>query len=180
VSKTPGVTADVESICAKCGDVWHVVVAKVGDKIAKVQCKQCGAVHRWKPPGGAPAKTAARSTPSARAPKVAKASAAPVARVEEPAVAPDLSKPAKAYRAGETFTVGERVDHPSFGRGVVEVVAPGKVTVFFPGGRKVLAQAKPASSGLERPTETVIARPPDVPPPRAATPETPSETPEDE
>ena len=34
---------DIESICGKCGDVWHVVVAKMGEQIAKVQCKQCGA-----------------------------------------------------------------------------------------------------------------------------------------
>ena len=53
---TPPVGADVESLCAKCGDVWHVVVAKVGDRIARVQCKQCGAPHRLKPPGGPVAK----------------------------------------------------------------------------------------------------------------------------
>ena len=28
---TPAVGADIESLCSKCGDVWHVVVAKVGD-----------------------------------------------------------------------------------------------------------------------------------------------------
>ena len=27
-SMTPAVGADIESICRKCGDVWHVVVAK--------------------------------------------------------------------------------------------------------------------------------------------------------
>ena len=37
------VGADVEALCGKCGDVWHVVVAKVGDRVAKVQCKQCSA-----------------------------------------------------------------------------------------------------------------------------------------
>ena len=30
------VGADVESLCSKCGDVWHVVVAKVGDQIVRV------------------------------------------------------------------------------------------------------------------------------------------------
>src|SRR5678815_1711262 len=35
------VGADVEALCSKCGDVWHVVVAKVGERIVKVQCKQC-------------------------------------------------------------------------------------------------------------------------------------------
>ena len=31
-----GVGADVEALCSKCGDVWHVVVAKIGDKIVKM------------------------------------------------------------------------------------------------------------------------------------------------
>src|SRR5665647_995831 len=43
-----GVGADVESLCSKCGDVWHVVVAKDGDKIVKVQCKQCSGYHRYR------------------------------------------------------------------------------------------------------------------------------------
>ena len=58
------------------------------------------------------------------------------------------------YRASESFDVGERVEHPSFGQGVVEVSEPGKVTVFFATGRRVLVQAKEgrrASSELERP-----------------------------
>ncbi|MBA3542405.1 MAG: hypothetical protein H0T79_22505 [Deltaproteobacteria bacterium] len=143
-----GVGADVESLCHKCGDVWHVVVAKVGAQIAKVQCKQCGGQHRYKSPNGAPAE---KKAPAAtRAPREAKA---PVERFEKPAVAADLSKSVKTYRASESFTVGDRVDHPSFGQGVVEVSEPGKVTVFFATGRRVLVQAKsaPATGLLERP-----------------------------
>ena len=48
------VGSDVEAMCNTCGDVWHVVVAKVGDKITKVECKQCGKQHRFKPTGDAP------------------------------------------------------------------------------------------------------------------------------
>jgi len=68
-------------------------------------------------------------------------------------VAADLSKSVKPYRASEHFLVQERVDHPTFGQGVVEISEPGKITVFFATGRKVLAQAKgpPASGGLEKP-----------------------------
>ena len=51
------------------------------------------------------------------------------------------------------YEVGERVEHVQFGQGVVEVSEPGKVTVFFASGRRVLAQSKEgASTGkLERP-----------------------------
>jgi len=142
-----GVGADVEALCSKCGDVWHVVVAKVGDKIAKVHCKQCGADHRYKSPHAAPAE---KKLPAAlRAPRAPKA---PVERFEKPAVAADLAKPVRPYRASELFEVGERVDHPSFGQGVIEIVEPGKITVFFASGRRVLAAIKaPVADGLTRP-----------------------------
>ena len=131
------VGADIESLCSKCGDVWHVVVAKVGDRIVKDLCKQCGGQHRYKSPHGAPAE---KKLPSAIRP--AKEPKAPVERFEKPAVAADLTKPARTYRASEKFEVGDRIDHPSFGQGVIEISEPGKVTVFFATGRRVLVQAK--------------------------------------
>jgi hypothetical protein len=146
------VGADIEALCSKCGDVWHVVVAKVGDQIAKVLCKQCGGQHRYKSPHGAPAE---KKLPSAiRPPKEPKA---PVERFEKPAVAADLTKPARPYRASEKFEVGERIDHPSFGQGVIEIAEPGKITVFFATGRRVLVQSKDSAApgstggGLSRP-----------------------------
>jgi hypothetical protein len=145
-----GVGADVEALCSKCGDVWHVVVAKVGDKIAKVQCKQCSGYHRYKSIHGAPAE--AKLPAEKRAPKEPKA---PVERFARPAVAADLARPVKSYRATERYEVGDRVEHPSFGQGVIEVSEPGKATVFFATGRRVLSQAKDAgpsaSGGLTRP-----------------------------
>jgi predicted nucleic acid-binding Zn-ribbon protein len=143
-----GVGADVEALCSKCGDVWHVVVAKVGDKIVKVHCKQCGGDHRYKSPHDAPAE---KKLPSAIRP--AREPRAPVERFEKPAVAADLSKATRPYRASEHYEVGERIDHPSFGQGVIEIDEPGKITVFFASGRRVLVQAKaPApSGGLTRP-----------------------------
>ena len=35
-------------MCGRCGQVWHVVMAKMGDKIAKVVCKRCGGHHRYR------------------------------------------------------------------------------------------------------------------------------------
>jgi hypothetical protein len=146
---TAGVGADVEALCAKCGDVWHVVVAKVGEQIVKVQCKQCGGYHRYKSPHGAPAVKKLPATNRPARPTPTK----PVERFEKPAVAADLSKPSRPYRASDKFEVGERIDHVQFGQGVIEISEPGKITVFFASGRRVLVQAKAAngSSGLSRP-----------------------------
>jgi hypothetical protein len=151
-----GVGADVEALCSKCGDVWHVVVAKVGQQIVKVQCKQCSGYHRYKSPHGAPADKKLPATN--RAPREPKA---PVERFEKPAVAADLARPVRPYRASEMFEVGERVDHPQFGQGVIEIAEPGKITVFFGSGRRVLAQAKTAATqGLSRPKPFDHANPP--------------------
>ena len=145
------VGADVEALCSKCGDVWHVVVAKVGEQIVKFQCKQCSGYHRYKSPHGAPA---VKKLPATNRPVREREPKAPVERFEKPAVQADLSKPARPYRASENFEVGERVEHPNFGQGVVEVSesVQGKITVFFASGRRVLVQAKSgAGGGLSRP-----------------------------
>jgi hypothetical protein len=145
---TPPVGADIEALCGKCGDVWHVVAAKVGDEVMKVVCKQCGQQHRYKPLPGSPAAKAkeAKATKSgARAKKEAAAKPEPPAA--EPTVAADMSKPVKPYRADQAFEAGERVSHPTFGTGVVESSpGPGKIQVFFASGRRVLACAKAAST----------------------------------
>jgi hypothetical protein len=159
-SMSAGVGADVEALCSKCGDVWHVVVAKVREQIVKVQCKQCSGYHRYKSPHGAPAekKLPAANRPAREREREAKG---PVERFEKPAVAADLTKPARTYRASELFEVGERIDHPSFGQGVVEIADSGKITVFFGSGRRVLVQAKaPVAGGLSRPKPFDHTRPP--------------------
>jgi hypothetical protein len=150
-SMSAAVGADVESLCSKCGDVWHVVVAKVGDSIVRVLCKQCGGQHRYKSPHGAPK---AKRQPSLSTPKAPRAEKAPVERFEKPAVAADLTKPVRKYAASLRYEVSERVEHPTFGQGVVEISEPGKITLFFAIGRRVLAQSKEGedtSNKLSRP-----------------------------
>jgi len=135
------VGADVEALCSNCGDGWHVVVAKVGDQIVKVLCKECGGQHRYKSPHGAP-KEKRQPSLATRAAAPSRAEKAPVERFEKPAVAADLSKPVRQYAASLKYEVGERVEHPTFGQGVIEAAEPGKITVFFGVGRRVLAQSK--------------------------------------
>ncbi len=138
MAPTPDVGKDIESICGKCGDVWHVVVAKVGDRIAKVLCKQCGVQHRYRPPGGTPRKAASRTTRSASATtKKTRAPRGPA--LPHPEVVADLSAPTQAYRLSERYEVGQRIDHPKFGVGVVESeIGRGKIQVCFPDARRVL------------------------------------------
>jgi hypothetical protein len=151
MATTPGVGQDIEALCGKCGQVWHVVMAKMGDKIAKVVCKRCGGHHRYRneneeaadaarPAGGARATASSRSAARSRKPS-------PV----PPIPAFDPTKPARPYAASASYALGERIAHPTFGVGVVAgSPGAGKVDVVFPAGPRVLAAAKAVSS-LARP-----------------------------
>lgn len=142
--------ADVESLCSKCGDVWHVVVAKVGEQIVKVQCKECGGYHRHRPPGGTAARKprAASSSSSSSSPRRSSAlGRGPAAKAPPTTFSPDPSLPIRSYSMREIFQPGEQIKHPRFGVGLVERTGdPGKISVLFSDGRKILAQAKPDST----------------------------------
>jgi hypothetical protein len=158
---TAAVGEDIEALCGRCGQVWHVVMAKMGDKIAKVVCKRCGGHHLYRTEhvGEDPSTSASTRASGARRTRTRMA--------PEPAPVPafDPSKPPRPYSAAQSFSIGERVVHATFGGGVVTgSPGPGKVEVAFPVGRRVLASAKIAST-LERPILAmhvpIADRPPD-------------------
>ncbi|MBW2733404.1 MAG: hypothetical protein JRH20_13535 [Deltaproteobacteria bacterium] len=140
------VGADIESLCGKCGDVWHVVVAMVADRIAKVECKQCGRQHRHRPPNGAKpvAKAASPRRSSTKKATTRKTTAGAQSTSNMPLIEIDPKKPLRPYAITEEFATGDRVAHKRFGEGVVEMVlGPDKVQVFFAdGGRRVMAQGR--------------------------------------
>jgi len=132
------VGSDIGALCGKCGDVWHVVIARAGGRIAQVECKQCGARHRFRPPPGerdaAPA--AARRTRRRSAPASGSANA-------ESIVAADPARPPRAFDPRATYRAGDRLLHASFGEGVVQAVTGGtKIRVHFGSGEKLLVHAR--------------------------------------
>jgi len=165
---TPSVGKDIEDVCARCGDTWHVVVAKMGERVVKVVCKMCGSQHGYR--GDAandkPAASAGGSSSSwgtSRRRQVSKRRAAP----PPPPPTFDPSLPPRPYSAKDGYLPGERIVHPTFGTGVVAATpGPGKVDVAFPAGARTLACAKVAST-LERPVAVrvpIADRPPDPEP----------------
>jgi hypothetical protein len=158
---TPGVGEDIEDICTRCGDTWHVVMAKLGDRVAKVVCKLCGSQHNYRGEKNAPppARGSASSWGRPRRRRAGRASSTP-----EPQLAQfDPSKPPRGYSPQQAFLPGERVIHPTFGVGVVaSTPGPGKVEVQFPGGARTLACAKTGST-LERPVAVQGLAVPDSP-----------------
>ena len=55
-------------MCGRCGQVWHVVMAKMGDRIAKVVCKRCGGHHRYRDENADARRRARRRAAGARRP----------------------------------------------------------------------------------------------------------------
>ena len=161
---TPGVGQDIEDICTRCGDTWHVVMAKMGERVVKVVCKLCGSQHNYRgESNGAAASSSSSSWGGARRRKTLKraAPAVPTAPDYDPA------KPPRAYSAQGSYAAGERIIHPSFGTGVVAgSPGRGKVDVVFPAGARTLACAKAAST-LERPIAASNVPIADRPPERA-------------
>ena len=130
---------DVESICNKCGDVWHVVLAMVDRTIAKVQCKECGAQHRYRPSDGvAPSRPARRSEASAKGKRPARARAS-----SAPKIMADPSRPIRPYAVTERFAAGDPIDHQQFGMGVVqEALESDKIAVHFTDRERVLVHGR--------------------------------------
>lgn len=163
---TVGVGEDIEDTCSRCGDTWHVVMAKMGAKIAKVVCKRCGSQHNYRS-GEATAPAAAATTAAGRRRTVSRKPTSPPA-APEPRAMPqfDASKPPRSYSPRDPYAPGERIAHPSFGVGVVATIpGAGKVEVVFPSGVRVLACAREESS-LQRPTHVVSVPISDRPPRR--------------
>jgi hypothetical protein len=146
---TPDTGEDIEDVCSRCGDCWHVVMAKVGEKIAKVVCKRCGSQHGYRGPNSAAEPAGAASATGKKVVKKRSTKSTPVVELKAPDF--DPSKPPRPYSVRDIYQPGERILHPTFGTGVVATAtAPGKVDVVFPAGARTLACGK-AESTLARP-----------------------------
>lgn len=130
---------EIDSYCTKCKlDLTHKIVAVVGNKPVKVECRTCYGVHNYRAP-----KSAVAATPTARASSGARASssrATTVSRAEpEPPPSPPDSARILLYQPSERFAVGAWISHKTFGLGVVlRELATNKIEVRFDADTKVL------------------------------------------
>jgi hypothetical protein len=103
-----GVGTYVDAACGKCKSVTsHIVLAKLGDKPTRVECRTCHAMHAYRLPGVKKASAASRALPKATP---AETWAARMRQAKGEAV---------PYLPGGHYAVGSRLSHPSFGEGVV-------------------------------------------------------------
>ena len=124
-----GVGKEVLSYCNKCKlALAHIIVTmKTDTVIGKTQCKTCSSTHAYKDPSGVKA-SKTRSKTSVKKTASKKAS---VSDLWMEAIGKATKKSVK-YSPKTKFEMGDLIDHPKFGPGVIERCFDGdKIQVLF-------------------------------------------------
>ncbi len=139
MARTSSVAGETLSYCTSCKmDLNHVIVAMKGDKVIKVQCLTCKKEHAFRPIKGAT---------EPQAPKASKAKKAASEDTENHSIEIEWEKlmsahrdlPGKPYSTKGHFTLGDKLNHPTFGDGIVgKLIYPNKLEVIFRHDVKVL------------------------------------------
>jgi hypothetical protein len=153
--------------CRRCGDITgHVITLVLDGRIAKIECKACGSVHKYREvrlPGAQGAgESAARPARTGEArekrPGISPShgphrplSASPPARSKRPLSAAKLesawqeamvrhsAETPGPYSMNASYAARDFIAHPVFGRGeVIRVSPPDKMDVLFHEGMKTL------------------------------------------
>ena len=129
------VSEDIVAYCTSCKlDLAHVIVALDGKKVKKVLCKTCNKEHVYKAPKKGKV-TAKKKKTTAKSKKIT------ISPLEEWEKAMELSKdaPISVYEQDGTFKEGNKVDHRSFGKGLItKLIHPNKMEVIFEEGTKFM------------------------------------------
>ena len=137
MANTTSVAKETLAYCTSCKmDLNHIIVAMKGDRIAKVQCLTCKKEHVYRVPKGA-------SEPQPKTPRAKKQVAEEVDHsIEaewEKLMSSHRELPVKAYSMKGQFTLGDKLNHPTFGDGIVgRLIYPNKLEVIFRHDVKVL------------------------------------------
>ncbi|MBZ0156023.1 MAG: hypothetical protein K8I29_07375 [Alphaproteobacteria bacterium] len=131
---------EVSSYCTRCKlDLTHIVIAMVGQKIVKVQCRTCGSIHGYR-----------NREPVKRAAGGGEHRTGGVRKSQEPVrTGIDMWEAGMAkargrelpYDMGQSFEEGDIIAHPSFGKGVVLRTHYRKCDVLFRDRERALASA---------------------------------------
>jgi hypothetical protein len=137
------VGSHVDARCGKCRDVTsHIVLAKIGGKPTRVECRACHASHLFRPPSAGSSR-AGSATRTAGATKGTKKGAGADKPKPEEAWAKAMRSstgPAVSYATAHRFEMGQRIRHSTFGEGVVVRLASPTVceVMFATGARRLL------------------------------------------
>jgi hypothetical protein len=122
------VGGEINSTCMKCGKpLAHTIMAMVGKRVSKVQCKTCDGLSAYfKPTAGG---------------KLSRKRSAKISPEEtwEKMVELVSSQKKIPYKLSGEFQEKDLIDHPTFGLGVVTLLMPDdKIQVVFKDEMKIL------------------------------------------
>jgi len=125
---------------------WHVVINHdAHGYVDRVQCKTTGQVHKYKRQNKPEAQKKATASIVRRPGGVATAKTIESSAVLEETWFKGIKawgeKPALSFAPEKFFDKGNVVDHPAFGKGVVQARRDNKVDVLFKVGMKTLPSA---------------------------------------
>jgi len=128
---------EILSYCAKCNLKLAHVIMSMKDSVTahKVECKTCKSVHTFK---SDKTKTVTKSSVGPK-----KVSRTPVEELWNTSMALNKNKQAKDYSIKNRFLLGELINHPSFGTGVVQTnLSNDRIEVLFQNDIKTLVHGK--------------------------------------
>lgn len=142
MSRTSAVAGETLSFCTSCKiDLNHVIVAMKGDKIAKVQCLTCKKEHVYRAPKGNsdPLLAPTRAKKSEKSSGDDSSNNHSIEIEWEKLMSAHRDVPLKAYNTKGHFNLGDKVNHPVFGEGIIgKLIYPNKLEVIFRHDVKVL------------------------------------------
>jgi len=126
-------------------DLMHRIVAMVGATPKRVICLTCDSEHNYRAPKTGPAaavkKKATKKTATKRATPGVRA--AQKEQQWQELVGDRADATFRRYNIATTFKEGDCIDHPKFGPGaVVALVPPGKISVVFRDGDRLLVHSR--------------------------------------
>jgi len=129
--------------CTSCKmDLNHVIVALKGDRIAKVQCLTCKKEHVYRAPKGASEPQPRAATRSRKS--EAEETHSSIEAEWEKLMTTHRDMPVKAYSTKAHFGLGDKLNHPTFGDGIVgKLIYPNKLEVIFRNDVKILIHGGP-------------------------------------
>jgi hypothetical protein len=123
---------NIASYCTKCKlGIDHAVVAMDGEAIAKVKCKTCGSVHKFRDP--ADAKKPRTQKKKEDAGKTAET-------LWETCLAESRGKE-RQYDMSGKYRIGDVVLHNTFGKGVVRKLYMNKCDMLFKDKERLMASS---------------------------------------
>lgn len=133
MSTAIGVGKETLSHCSKCKLILaHIVVTMKSTTVPdKVQCKTCKSTQSFKDPGAKKKKTSVNRVIKSAKKSHSKKSTETVGELWNKAIN-KMTESSKDYSMKSSFQMGDVINHPTFGQGVVEkLIDNNKIEVLF-------------------------------------------------